>query len=1067
MSGLPKLTVVSAGAGSGKTFRIKQDLGIWVKEGLVAPDRIVAVTFTEAAASELKERVRRELLDLGRPEDALMLDQAYISTIHSFGLRLLTEFAFEAGMPPRSRLLEKNEEIDLLRQAIARAGGLDVLTRDLSRFGYTYDGGRQKSGEDQFRDMVRKVIGRLRTVGQNTETQKLTNFARLNLTRTYGSTINGSTALDALHGAVTELLHHFPADLSVRFAGNASAVKDFRKNHTDLAGARDKGRLAIDWSLWQSLRNLRRSKKGSPTPEGYDERADDVVAAAEQLPAHPGPLADAIKHAEILIGSAVEAIEGYAADKRQASLVDYADMLAAAHLILASENGTLDALSERVDCLVIDEFQDTNPLQFSLLWLLYKAGIPTLIVGDLKQAIMEFQGADPRLMQKLLKHTDTKVETLDNNWRTQPSLMPFINCAGHELFGDDYVDLSPQTEDGFQTPLEVLDQPKPPSGPAKRTVRAQNVATRVRDLLDDPDQFVRDQGTGLKRRLKAQDIAILCPTNGQLQTYADALRSFGVKAKMAEDGWIDSRTVQLALHAVEFAENPNNRHAGLYLSCTELGEKDLSSALSELMELDEIDDPVLSALSTIHGDLKHATIVDMLSEVICALDLYGRIAEWPDSEKHRADLLRLEAEARSFVDAKPETLASGGFFGSGTKTFVAWLDDKVQHDRDVEQRPDPDASTTDAVETVTWHRSKGREWPVVFVCGWDAEIRPSLPEVSVEYEHFDDLDAVLDEARISFVPQFAAPDVKDRYLGPILDRALLSARRLIYVALTRAKERLVVEWHSHLDNSTRTTHHSVFVNQAAVKLIDRGISIGDIEFPCVVTRTNGLPPELPGDTCTPQNLPVFGRRALRSASAPAPKSELFTMPSSREPSEKIATPHFKMVTYGKPLMPDMSVSGAEYGSIIHRCFEVLTASPDAISSLSNATGHPIPETHAPLIAESHKSLMEWLKENFSANALTSEVPFTVSLPDGSTCTGLIDLIAECPDGIWIIDHKTEQSGDHENLFRQYWPQLEMYVAALTRSGLHVTGAGLNLVNEGKILLPENSEKPMAGLSSPT
>ena len=69
---------------------------------------------------------------------------------------------------------------------------------------------------------------------------------------------------------------------------------------------------------------------------------------------------------------------------------------------MASSGGALEALAERVDCLVIDEFQDTNPLQFSLLWLLQKVGIPTLIVGDLKQAIMGFQGADPRLMERLL-----------------------------------------------------------------------------------------------------------------------------------------------------------------------------------------------------------------------------------------------------------------------------------------------------------------------------------------------------------------------------------------------------------------------------------------------------------------------------------------------------------------------------------------------------------------------------------------------------------------------------------------------------------------------------------------
>ena len=79
------LTIIPAGAGSGKTYTIQQQLGEWVVQDLIAPERIVAVTFTDAAAAELRERIRAKLLSLGRLEDALKLDQAFISTIHGFG----------------------------------------------------------------------------------------------------------------------------------------------------------------------------------------------------------------------------------------------------------------------------------------------------------------------------------------------------------------------------------------------------------------------------------------------------------------------------------------------------------------------------------------------------------------------------------------------------------------------------------------------------------------------------------------------------------------------------------------------------------------------------------------------------------------------------------------------------------------------------------------------------------------------------------------------------------------------------------------------------------------------
>ncbi len=124
MSALPSLTLIPAGAGSGKTHRIKEQLAEWVEKDMVKPDRIAAVTFTEAAASELRDRIRAALMTRGRQEDALRLDQAFISTIHGFGRRLLIEYAFEAGNCPAPRLLAEDEEQLLLRKAIAHGNDL-------------------------------------------------------------------------------------------------------------------------------------------------------------------------------------------------------------------------------------------------------------------------------------------------------------------------------------------------------------------------------------------------------------------------------------------------------------------------------------------------------------------------------------------------------------------------------------------------------------------------------------------------------------------------------------------------------------------------------------------------------------------------------------------------------------------------------------------------------------------------------------------------------------------------------------------------------------------------------
>ena len=144
------------------------------------------------------------------------------------------------------------------------------------------------------------------------------------------------------------------------------------------------------------------------------------------------------------IGPGQEVLVHYGTAKREAGLVDYSDMIAMAGQLLREQPAVLATLVSRVDCLVVDEFQDTNPLQFALLWQLAAAGVPTIVVGDLKQAIMGFQGADPRLFDALQVQSAAACEPLTRNWRSQPQLMAFVNAIGPGLFGAEYVPLTPQ-----------------------------------------------------------------------------------------------------------------------------------------------------------------------------------------------------------------------------------------------------------------------------------------------------------------------------------------------------------------------------------------------------------------------------------------------------------------------------------------------------------------------------------------------------------------------------------------------------------------------------------------------
>ena len=438
---LPPLTVIPAGAGSGKTYTLQQQLGAWVEQGLVQPERIVAVTFTEAAAAELKERIGSQLLALGRVEDALRLEEAYVSTIHGFGLRVLTEFAFESGSSPQPRLLNEDEQNALIRLALARTTATDAITENLAAYGYAYDFMSGKSAEDGFRDDVLEIIGLLRAMGWQAYSDDYARQAAEWIAERYGPVEEAATLSAALRTSAAVLLERFPESLAGLYPTNKSATDALQKDFRNLRAAADGEALERDWNLWKCLRQLRQSKRGAALPDGYDGCADAVMAAAAALPRHPGPLAHAQRHIAALLAAGQEVLVQYETAKREAGLVDYSDMIALAGQLLRRRPEVLATLKRRVDCLVVDEFQDTNPLQFELLWQLAVAGVPTVVVGDLKQAIMGFQGADPRLFEALAAQNAAACQPLTRNWRSQPALMAFVNALGPQLFGPEYIAL--------------------------------------------------------------------------------------------------------------------------------------------------------------------------------------------------------------------------------------------------------------------------------------------------------------------------------------------------------------------------------------------------------------------------------------------------------------------------------------------------------------------------------------------------------------------------------------------------------------------------------------------------
>lgn len=1033
---MTELAIVPAGAGAGKTYRIETQLTDWVRSKTVRPERILAVTFTEAAASEMKQRIRARLLTDGMMHEAIAIDRAYASTIHGLGLRILTEHAFANGSSPAPRLLSEDERDLLIRQEIARCEPLRPIAADITHFGYTGQFYNDTTAEDEFRDTVRETVDRVAMLGDRGLDPGHAAEAVIAVRACYGPVSPHPKRLgDRLHRAVESLLAAFPDGLEAD-ATNDTARNAFRGDLQALRRARDRRVLNREWSLWNRLRKLRVSMRGSPTPDAYDDLAAAVIAAADALQTHPGPLEDACQHATALITGAQSILAGYAKRKRAFGVIDFADMLSDAERLLRTNDGVRNSVLGGIDCVIIDEFQDTNPIQFAFLWCLGREAPRTLIVGDIKQAIMGFQGADPRLTEALIAANPDRIMPLDRNWRSVPAIMEMVNALGPRLFPGSYQALTPTRAAATLEPLTVLSVSCGPRSQAPNSKPWHQLAAHVWELLSGPDSWIEDRLTGRTRRLEPRDIAVLCQTHKQCSHYAEALRTLSMPVRVSGTGWWTSPLVQAVRFALSVAANPADKHASLCFATLGPPRLSLESCLTKLVAGEQIEAPELARLRALWPQCLARPITALVSEVISAADLREWAEREIDPKQARADLLRFEAEAAAFLDSHRDMHAAAGLYGEGAQVFLSWLAGRMG-DREFDARPDPSGGTAEGIEVATWHAAKGREWPVVVVACLDHSYQPRPGGVEAHFAEFADVDRILETASLRYTPHFHAAEAGERFLDVLCPEAEKTACRLLYVALTRARDALIVEWPEFQigkppkdDAAARTSGH-LLARQCGITVGPEGLVANGKTFPARIIH---CPKEMPAAfesaaTLTPiKRESSYGRNAIRREPMRDAGVPVFVQPSLIA-ELAVPPPALETITLSGPLFATAAafVSATDRGTALHDAFRVLMLRPDLSERVARRTGLD-GETMQQLSRQAI-ALRAFLTERGYPD-IAMEVPVVAIDENGSTINAVIDCLAYGNNGFAIIDHKSDSLSDVQVRFTHHWPQLNAYRRAV-------------------------------------
>ncbi len=835
---LEAATAVSAGAGSGKTTALVE-LCVRLLSGEALgtacdPGEIAAITFTEKAAEELVERLREAVL--GRARDASRAGpeadaQAWIErlhglermpagTIHSFCGRILREHAPEAGLDPDFAVVDEERARSWLSAAARGAvvAALDAgrpAARDLAAA--LGAGGRRGALATVLADLVRERSTR-GEAGRPEPSPAREGEAR--------------DAWDRLRAATRALA---AAGASASGEGARAVVEDVAAALERLPPDAGQGSLGprelVGISALAAATKGRGKRLGKADGAIREAREALVAAAGEVRALEAERLAGPQK--EELAALVADAEARYAAAKREARALDFDDLLVRTRDLLARDAALRTELRTRIRALLVDEYQDVNAVQQQIFDLVAgvgagaaDAGGPLLVaVGDLKQSIYRFRGADVSVFARLMRRLaagEGRVLHLSENHRSSPAVLDLVNdvvsrCmqppAGvaprdDEIRFTEADRLVPTREQGPGPACELLvDDGEKASAAERRAREAEAIVSRIRAIVSgNAGVAVRERGDGGERtrRPRHGDVAILFRRLTQIGPYERALRAAGIPYRLARGGGFyqapevrdvgellaslfdpaDAIAWAAALRSPMCAVTDGtllllarvgfSRAARLGVEAL-LVEADRVAGLEGAISPDERARLArfLDTWRELRAIRDRLPVADLLARAVASLDLDAALLAGPDGERRAVNLEKVLALAARFE-------ADGG--------RAADLPARLRTLASLPPRePEAELEAGDAVAVLSVHQAKGLEWPIVFVPDLGARPRTDVRRALLDGE--GRICAMLaDPAAETFFETISVQEAREGERRA----AAAEARRLLYVALTRARDHLVL-----------------------------------------------------------------------------------------------------------------------------------------------------------------------------------------------------------------------------------------------------------------------------------
>jgi ATP-dependent helicase/nuclease subunit A len=1026
--------VLEAGAGTGKTTLLVDRIESMVRRGTAPLDAIAAVTFTENAATTMKLRLR-ERLERARSDEAApqaerarsaaaleILERAQISTIHALCATILQERPLECGVAPGFRVADESET-DLLFAESWEEWLAEHLIQGDEVLIEAMDAGIPLEGETSLGERT-SLRGLARTLVEQRDLEPLVGECLVD-PADWRRELLEKTASGAALLALAQ-----PGDT---LAGRLTLLLRFAEESRALRGPALKAHLL---KLPTIPRNLGHKPRW-PSPEVLAE-ARAIAEWTKKASQDWGARSSTALHAR-----SVTALKGvgeiYERKKTEKGLLDFLDLLLKARDALRDRESLRRYFRERFRALIIDEFQDTDPVQVQIAALLAgEVAGGLVVVGDAKQSIYRFRRAEVALFRRLSEEARGKrgsaVLHLTQNFRSRPSILRFVNRVFSELIL--------ASEEAGQPAYEPIDaRPGLPEEPSVIALQFSAPFAQGEDLLREESAAVaafmaevskgryelRDLLTDAPRPSRAGDILVLARRLTYMRHLEEALEAVGLRFTV-EGGksFFDRQEVHEALSVIRAIEDPSDRVslvAALRSSFFGVSDRDIVgySLAGGALWLGRVDPektgasaigPALALLGELHRLRTRNSTPALLEMLYDETRILSALTGTRRGEAQIANLEKVVALAREASDLSVLTL----------RGFAHLLRERIDTAREEPDLPSTRPGDPTTIRILSIHKAKGLEAPFVV-----------LHDTADDFRSRADTIPLWSEGKIAVgFRSGCQPPGWDVLTSREEARAWAEGRRLLYVACTRARDFLVIP------RPSSNARIGSFWKDLIARL--PAAPDADVQFVDAETLRRPTPDEQRADfrpLAMAEGGDAFaGRWDAERAALVGAASERPFLPISavRAAARKAPPPAFTPGGFG----------GRDFGSLVHKLLEWIPLHEVARAALMAEALAPSFGLDAEGAREAAEAAAKVLRLPImdrarKATRVFRELP--LSFPEGRELVeGVIDLVFEEDGELVLLDYKTDQLTKEQALAQaaHHAPQLQLYGRGLAiATGLRV------------------------------